>query len=142
MSLDHAVKLVQIFSYLAGAVAAISAFLVYHSNSRRERARWVENLYSRFFEKSELKEIRDKLDCDANDAIVDALVTQESSAWTDYLNFFELVAYLQESKQVAAEDVSALFQYYLGCLRKHRAVMDYIGNESKGFKYLRNLITK
>ena len=141
MSLDQAVRIVQICSYLAGAVAAVSAFLVYRGNSRRERARWVESLYSRFFEKGELKQVRDALDCDANNEAVSALVTQESPAWTDYLNFFELVAYLQESKQVVGKDVSALFQYYLGCLERHQAVVAYIEDETKGFKYLRKLIT-
>ena len=122
--------------------AAVSAFFVYRNNSRRERARWVESLYSRFFEKSELKQVRDTLDCESGDAKIIALVGEEGSAWTDYLNFFELVAYLHESKQVAREDVKALFEYYIGCLKRHRAVMDYIGDQSKGFKYLRKLLLK
>jgi hypothetical protein len=102
----------------------------------------VESLYSRFFEKGELKQVRDILDCASDDEKVNALVTEEGSAWTDYLNFFELVAYLQESKQVAAEDVKALFEYYIGCLKRHRATMDYIRDETKGFKYLRRLLHK
>jgi len=97
-------------------------------------------LYSRFFEKSELKQVRDTLDCDSDDAKVNALVTEESSGWTDYLNFFELVAYLRESKQLAAEDVKALFEYYIGCLKRHRVVVEYIRDETKGFKYLRRLL--
>ena len=109
MPWDQAVKGVQILSYIAGAAAAVSAVFVYRNNSRRERARWVESLYSRFFEKSELKQVRNTLDCESDDAGVMALVSEEGSAWTDYLNFFELVAYLQESKQVAREDVEALF---------------------------------
>jgi len=137
MPLDQVVKGVQILSYMAGAAAAVSAVFVYRNNSRRERARWVESLYSRFFEKGELKQVRDILDCDSDDEKVNALVTEEGSAWTDYLNFFELVAYLQESKQVAAEDVKALFEYYIGYLKRHRAAMDYIRDETKGFKYLR-----
>ena len=142
MSLDQAVKGVQIVSYIAGATAAVSAVFVYRNNSRRERARWVESLYSRFFEKSELKQVRDVLDCSADDVMVNALVIDEASAWTDYLNFFELVAYLQESKQVAAKDVKALFEYYIGCLKRHRAARDYIRDETKGFKYLRRLLHK
>jgi hypothetical protein len=140
MSWDQTVKAVQILSYMAGAAAAVSAVFVYRSNSRRERARWVENLYSRFFEKNELKQVRDTLDCNSEDEKVNALVAEEGSAWTDYLNFFELVAYLQESKQLAAEDVKALFEYYIGCLKRHRAVMGYIGDQAKGFKYLRKLL--
>lgn len=142
MSLDHAVKVVQLLSYLAGAMAAVSAFLVYRGNARRERARWVESLYSRFFEKSELKQVRDMLDCRPNDVSVDTLVAEEDSKWTDYLNFFELVAYLEKSKQLESQDVAALFEYYLGCLKKHHSVMAYIRDETKGFKYLRELLAQ
>lgn len=140
MPLDQGVKVVQILSYIAGAAAAVSAVFVYRNNSRRERARWVESLYSRFFEKSELKQVRDTLDCDSDNAEVSALVTEEGPAWTDYLNFFELVAYLRESKQLAAEDVKALFEYYIGCLKRHAVVVEYIRDQSKGFKYLRRLL--
>lgn len=132
MALDQVLKGIQIISYIAGAAAAVSAVFVYRNNSRRERARWVESLYSRFFEKSELKQLRDALDCNANDEKVNVLVAEEGSAWTDYLNFFELVAYLQESRQVAAEDVKALFEYYIGCLKRHRAAIDYIRDETNG----------
>jgi hypothetical protein len=142
MALDQVLKGIQIISYIVGAAAAVSAVFVYRNNSRRERARWVESLYSRFFEKSELKQVRDALDCNANDEKVNVLVAEEGSAWTDYLNFFELVAYLQESRQVAAEDVKALFEYYIGCLKRHRAAIDYIRDETKGFKYLRRLLHK
>ena len=142
MPLDQGVKVVQILSYIAGAAAAVCAVFVYRNNSRRERARWVESLYSRFFEKSELKQVRDTLDCVSDDAQVNALVTEEGSAWTDYLNFFELVAYLRESKQLAAKDVKALFEYYIGCLKRHRVVVDYIRDQTKGFKYLRRLLLK
>jgi hypothetical protein len=140
MCLDEVLKFVQIFSYITGAAAGLSAFFVYRSNSRRERAKWVESLYSRFFEKEELKNVRDTLDCAANDARVVALVNAERGKWTDYLNFFELVAYLQQTKQIETADVKALFQYYLGCLVRHAAVMDYVRDESKGFKYLRKLL--
>jgi len=140
MGLDQWGKIVQLLSYVVGAFAGIWAFFIYKRNSRLERARWVENLYSRFFEKDELKKIRDTLDCPGDDSKVVALVASEGSRWTDYLNFFELVAYLQKSGQLEAKDVKALFQYYLGCLKRHNVVMDYVRNESKGFKYLRKLL--
>jgi hypothetical protein len=83
LSLDAAVKVVQIFSYAAGAAAAVSAFFVYRSNARRERARWAESLYSRFFEQPGLKPVRDLLDSEAHDTQVEELVTKEGSDWTD-----------------------------------------------------------
>lgn len=139
--LDTAVKVVQIFSYLAAGSAAVSAFFVYRSNAQRERARWAESLYSRFFEQTGLKAVRDLLDSDAGDPRVKDLVTNEGSDWTDYLNFFEFVAYLQSSKQLSERDVQALFGYYLECLKRHHAVVEYVRDEGKGFYYLRHLLT-
>ncbi|HYL16773.1 MAG TPA: hypothetical protein VEV41_27305 [Terriglobales bacterium] len=139
MPLD-AVRLVQVVSYSGGAVAALSAVWVYKSNSRRERARWAESLYSRFYEREELKRVRDLLDCGAGDPQVSQLVATESSAWTDYLNFFEFVAYLQSSKQLSRKDVEALFSYYLECLKRHPDVAGYFRNKEKGYEYLRRIL--
>jgi hypothetical protein len=86
---------------VAGIVAAFWALWVYRSNSQRERARWAESLYARFYERAELKGVRDSLDCPSDDSRVASLVTEEPAALTDYLNFFEFVAYLESSKQLA-----------------------------------------
>jgi len=126
---------------LVATVAAIGALFVYRNNSKRERARWAEGLYTRFYEKPELKKVRDQLDCVAGDAGVASLVSEESSALTDYLNFFEFVAYLKSSKQLAESDVEALFGYYLNCLRRHKEVVGYLGDKDKGYEYLRKLLT-
>ena len=136
MHLDIA-KAVQMGSYIAGVFAAFWAVMVYQSNSRRERARWAESLYSRFFEREDLKHVRDLLDCNSGDPQVSELVTTETSSWTDYLNFFEFMAYLQTSKQLSGRDVQALFGYYLECLKRHREVVAYIRNKEKGYEYLR-----
>lgn len=125
---------------IVGTVAAIGALLVYRSNSKRERARWAEGLYTRFYERPELKTVRDQLDCVAGDAGVASLVSEESSTLTDYLNFFEFVAYLRSSKQLSEADVEALFGYYLNCLRRHREVVEYVRDKDKGFEYLRKIV--
>jgi len=78
----------QILSYLAGAVAAIGAFLTYLGNSRHERAKWAVSLYEKFFESKQYEEMREKFDCGANSPEVQAIVKGESTAFTDYLNFF------------------------------------------------------
>jgi hypothetical protein len=140
VSLEFAKTIIQILSALVAAIAAIGALTVYRANSRRERARWAESLYARFFERSELKAIREQLDCAPGEAGVADLVAQESPALTDYLNFFEFVAYLESSKQLSRTDVQALFGYYLDCLRRHAAVAAYIRNKEKGFEYLRKAL--
>lgn len=116
--------------------------LVYGDNARRERARWAENLYSRFYVEPHLKGVRDLLDCDSDDPKVEELVNNDGADWTDYLNFFEFVQYLRESKQLSDEDVQALFGYYLACLKKHHATMTYISDSGKGFDYLRRLVNE
>jgi hypothetical protein len=141
MSLSSTREAIQILSSIAGIVAAFWALWVYGNNSRRERARWAESLYTRFYEKAELKTVRDQLDCAAGDATVARLVTEETPALTDYLNFFEFVAYLQSSKQLSETDVQALFGYYLDCLRRHKDVVGYIRNKEKGFEYLSKIMS-
>lgn len=141
MSLSSTREAIQILSSIAGIVAAFWALWVYGNNSRRERARWAESLYTRFYEKPELKTVRDQLDCAAGDATVARLVTEETPALTDYLNFFEFVAYLQSSKQLSRTDVQALFGYYLDCLRRHKDVVGYIRNKEKGFEYLSKIVS-
>jgi len=140
MCLDVVLKLVQIASYIATVCAAFWAVFVYRNNARRERARWAESLYARFFEKGELKKVRDQLDCTRDDPKVAELVTKESSEWTDYLNFFEFVAYLQSTKQLSGQDVQALFGYYIECLKRHSALLKYVQKEEKSFDYLRRLL--
>lgn len=141
MSLNSTREAIQILSSIAGIVAAFWALWVYGNNSRRERARWAESLYTRFYEKPELKTVRDQLDCAAGDATVARLVTEETPALTDYLNFFEFVAYLQSSKQLSGKDVQALFGYYLDCLRRHKDLVGYIRNKDKGFEYLSKIMS-
>ena len=141
MSLSSTRDAIQILSSIAGIVAAFWALWVYGNNSRRERARWAESLYTRFYEKPELKTVRDQLDCAAGDATIARLVTEETPALTDYLNFFEFVAYLQSSKQLSGTDVQALFGYYLDCLRRHQDVVGYIRNKEKGFEYLSQIMS-
>jgi hypothetical protein len=126
---------------ITGTVAAIGALLVYRNNSKRERARWAETLYTRFFEKPELKTVRDQLDSASGDARVARLVSEESAALTDYLNFFEFVAYLESSKQLSKTDVRALFGYYLDCLQRHHDVVGYVQNKEKGFEYLGKILS-
>jgi hypothetical protein len=140
MCLDNLVKLAQIVSYLVAAFAALRAVLVYRDNARRERAHWADTLFSRFFVALDYRKVRDLLDSDPDDPEVVKLVENDRADWTDYLNFFEFVFYLQVTKQLFKEDVDALFGYYVGCLKKHPAVINYIKDKGKSFEYLRRQI--
>ena len=44
------------------------------------------------------------------------MVDREDADFTDYLNFFEFMAYLEDRGQLSKRDVAALFDYYLRLL--------------------------
>ncbi len=127
--------------YFMAAVAAIVVILTYRRNSVVEQARWLASLYTKFYEAPDLKRIRTCLDESLpNAAPVQDLVRTEDSDFTDYLNFFEFVAYLKARGQLSKRDVAALFDYYLRLLSKHEDVRKYILDDRKGYGYLKKLL--
>lgn len=131
-----------IFQLLA-AMSALIAALAYWRNSRLERARWLSNLYSKFYEALDLRMIRETLDGTAPNAPeVLKLVEEQDARFTDYLNFFEFMAYLKACGQLSQTDVAALFDYYLRVLSKHESVRKYILDDRNGYGYLKKLLPK
>lgn len=93
----------------------------------------------KFYEKSDLKAVREILDCEGSDSPdISRLVSEEPPELTDYLNFFEFVAVLKKSHQLSANEIESLFGYYLDCLEKCGQVRNYIAN--KGYEHLNNLL--
>lgn len=84
--------------------------------------------------------MRNLLDCPTDLSEVDKLVEQEDSEFTDYLNFFEPVAVLTESKRLNRKDVEDSFGYYLNCLENLERVREYINNEEKGYEQLKDFL--
>jgi hypothetical protein len=128
--------------YIAASIAALGALFVYQKNSKFERARWASQLYESFYQKDNLKGIRDKLDCAADSDEVKQLVAQEDAQFTDYLNFFEFIAFLKTTKQLGDSEVEDLFGYYLNCLNRHADVRKYILNLENGYEGIAKLIEK
>lgn len=140
-------SLLEIIHYWAPTVAAlatmcvaISALTVYRRNSRLERARWAAELYRDFYVQDKLKAIRDRMDCSANSDDVNQLVADQNSEFTDYLNFFEYIGFLKDSRQLRDSEVERLFGYYLGCLKRHSSVRAYILDAKNGYEGLTKLI--
>jgi hypothetical protein len=126
--------------YLMATAGAFVAVLTYYRNSMVERARWLSSLYSKFYEAPDLKRIRKALDENVpNSPVIQELVGEEDSDFTDYLNFFEFMAYLEARRQLKKRDVAALFDYYLRVLSKHEDVREYVSNDRNGYGYLKKL---
>ena len=133
--------LIQLLSSALAVIVAAFAVFNYYRSRKLEAARWALQLYEKFYEKDALKDIRRILDSNTpNDPSVAKLVSEEPDNFTDYLNFFEFIAFLQFRGQMAKDDVNTLFSYYLGCLRKHPAVYTYVTDRSKGYEQLSQML--
>src|SRR5271157_3785132 len=131
----------QFLSYLVGIFAAAWAAWTYRSNSRRERAKWAVQLYEKFYETERYKRMRQLFDQEVETDGIRDTVEAEGADFTDYLNFFELVAVLARNKQLSRKNVLDVFDYYLQCLRRHPSVKGYIDADKKnGFQHLKALI--
>jgi hypothetical protein len=132
-------ELLKTIAACAGAIAAFWGICVYFSNSRLRRAEWLGSLYDKFYERSELKAVREVMDCEGGQsAAIDKLVSEEPPEFSDYLNFFEFVAVLRKSRQLTQGEIEDLFHYYLDCLENCRAVRAYIAK--KGYEQLDRLL--
>ena len=129
------------FSAIGTVVAVGFAAVVYYRNSAFERAKWASALYEKFYEETTLKQLRDRLDCLKDSDSVNEIVIKEEAAFTDYLNFFEFVAFLKSSKQLKNSEIEALFGYYLDCMNRHDRVKQYVSNPENGYEGLAKLLT-
>lgn len=127
-------------SALGAALAAVFAAFVFRRNSALDRAKWASGLYEKFYEAPTLKQMRDRLDCLSDLDSVNEIVILEEPSFTDYLNFFEFIAFLRTSQQLKDSEIEALFGYYLDCLNRHDRVKQYISNPENGYEGLANLL--
>lgn len=130
---------IEIVTALGTLIAAWFAAITYCKSVKLERAKWMKELYEKFYERSDLKNVRDVLDGD-DQVKISELVKKEGPDFTDYLNFFEFVAFLHQSKQISKQEVLGVFEYYLRNLKQHKDVADYIATRSKGFERLDKLL--
>jgi hypothetical protein len=130
-------------SSLTAAAGLLWAVWIYYRKSALDRANWLSSLYTKFYEADKLKQTRNALDENLPDAEnVQKMVDDEAPDFTDYLNFFEFMAYLEDRGQLSEKDVAALFDYYLRNLSKHKSVRKYIGKDKKGYGYLQKLLPR
>ena len=145
MQIGQAFQLIKDYGQPAAAVcAAITAGFAartYWRSQRLEESKFLVQLFENFYESESYKTVREILDCASETAALQGLVTEEFPHFTDYLNFFEMVAILIRQQQLRPGNVISLFDYYLRCLRRNPAVYAYIKNESNGFEELSKLLS-
>jgi hypothetical protein len=131
----------EIIGSIGTFLAVSSAAWIYYRNSRLERAKWQAHLYEKFYEKPDLKRVREILDSDDEISLeITKLIRDESPEFTDYLNFFEFVAFLKKSKQLKIDEVDDLFGYYLDCLNRRSDIQVYVSK--RGYELLSELLAE
>ena len=130
---------VETVGVLGTLLGGLWAVWTYHRSLALQRAKWVKDLYDKFYEHDELKKVRDLIDS-GNHEQIRAMVANEAPQFTDYLNFFEFLGYLWESKQVKTAEILGIFEYYLKNLKGNEAVAAYIADPTNGFEKLQKLL--
>ena len=95
----------------------------YENTTYKEVRRWLDN-----------KEIEKKINSDDN------FVTDDDEKFTDFLNFFEFIANLENEHQITTTDVLNLFDYYLRQIKQSAVCMQWI--KKYGFEKLDSLLNK
>ena len=113
-------------------VAAAFAAYTYYRSANLEQAKWQASLYEKFYEKPDLKKVREILDSDDEISLeITKLIHDETPEFSDYLNFFEFVAFLSlKSKQLKIDEVDDLFGYYLDCFNRRSDIRSYVSEKS------------
>lgn len=118
--------------------------------------RWLQQLYDSFYNSDRYKAVRQMIDFDELEQTMELLRRSDSDPhhitlperaqvdqFTDYLNFFEWLAFLEEEKQLTFAQLDTMFGYYLTRLLqvdKNRQLRKYIQEE--GYEQLNRLLDR
>ena len=129
---------------IIATVGAGVALVTYRRNAKTKRAEFLTTLHKSFFVEETYKKTREILDDDspAAEAARAAMVAEQPAAFTDFLNFFELIAYFRTLGAYTEEDVKALQGYYLRLLRRSKSVHRYICDRRNDFEHLQALLAR
>jgi hypothetical protein len=128
----------------------------YRRQVNLEQMRWLQQLYDSFYNSDRYKEMRQAIDFDELEQTIELLRRADAEPhqlslperarvdqFTDYLNFFEWLAYLEEQKQLTFQQLDTMFGYYLTRLLqvdRSRQLRQYI--QEKGYEQLQELLDR
>jgi hypothetical protein len=125
-------------TYVIAILAALGSLWQYRRNSKRERTRWLFELYQRFYDQNNLKAMRVRIDGGDTKFITEGRDNFLLADLDDFLNFFELIAYLQKRDDLLRKEVLVMFEYPLRMIAQDQAVFGYVSQY--GYDELRGLL--
>jgi hypothetical protein len=140
--IQHWAGLKDMTTLVVAIVAASVALVTYRRNAKTKRAEFLTSLHKSFFVEETYKKTREVLDDDSpsGEATREAMVAEQPAAFTDFLNFFELIAYFRTLGAYTEDDVKALLGYYLRLLKRSRCIYRYICDRKNDFEHLQALL--
>lgn len=126
------------------AIGVVIAAINYRYQTKTKRAEWLKNLFEKFYEQKEFKEVRKWVESGEIEKKInlDERVSEDEEKFSDYLNFFEFIATLESEGQLKLNDVTNLFEYYLKKLKSSPICMSWIERKDYGYEKLRALLKK
>lgn len=133
-----------------GLIAAGLAYRNYHRQTQLERLKWLQQLYESFYCDERYKKVRQLIDFDDLSELLPLLQQGDNESrnltseqrdtmdrFTDYLNFFEWIAILEERRQLAFNDLDDMFNYYISRMvvvdkRHSEQITNYIRDNGYG----------
>jgi hypothetical protein len=135
---------------------ALIAYRSYAHQTELERLKWLQHLTDNFYNQDRYKSIRQKIDFNDVQGLFSLLRRSDTDPqnmrfeerrqldeFTDYLNFFEWIAFLESKRQLSFEDVDVMFNYYLKRLMQvdqDQQFRKYIQHE--GYEKLHKLLNR
>ena len=127
-------------------IALIGVYIAatnYRSQRIIKKGEWLKSLYEKFYENATYKDVRrwlDNKEIESKINLDDDYISDDDEKFTDFLNFFEFIANLEDEGQISAKDVLNLFDYYLRKIKQSPICKQWI--KSYGFEKLDGLLNK
>jgi hypothetical protein len=125
--------------YFVAVVATIGSAWTYYRNSRRERAKWLFDLFQHFYEGDEHKQIRKLIESGETQFAIKEDDDELLQRLDNYLNFFEFLDFLNSENILTKDDVSKLFDYPLRRIDQDPAIRKYALRKEYGYEGIKHL---
>ncbi len=101
---------IKVLALIGVYIAAIN----YRNQRVIKKGEWLKSLFEKFYENTTYKEVRrwlDNKDLENKVNADDDFVSDDDEKFTDFLNFFEFIANLENEHQITTTDAMNLFGY-------------------------------
>ncbi len=138
----------QLVTYVVAIAAAVASVWQYRENSKRERTKWLHELYRGLYGDQELQDVLWRLEPEntGSEQELKKLIDEDArfaSRFDRFLNFFQFIAVLvHERKELEMNEMMTMFKFPLKLILKRNAVVEYVRRPEHEFKELCTLLDR